>query len=176
MLRAVGPAIRSADPGAEVVTAGLPNSPTGIPLGTFLRGMYRAGARGSFTALGMQPYAPTPGLVIDQIRKARALMRRNGDRAGVRVTEIGWATGGPGKKPVSERAQARLLRQTVTRLVRERSAVRLTGVTLFNWRDAPPYAGGHDLWGVPAGLHAQDGRPKPVVSALGRLLKQVLHR
>ena len=103
-------------------------------------------------------------------------MRRNGDRAGVQVTEIEWATGGPGKKPVSERAQARLLRETVARLVRERSALRLTGVMLFDWRDAPPYAGGHDLWGVPAGLHAQDGRPKPVVSALGRLLKQVLHR
>jgi hypothetical protein len=176
MLRAVGPAIRRADRRAEVVTAGIPDSPIGIRLGRFLRGMYRAGARGSFTSLGLQPYAPTTAGVIRNIKGARAIMRRNRDRAGVRVTEIGWPTGGPGRKPVSERAQARLLRQTVKRLASERRRLRLTGVTLFNWRDAPPYPGGRDFWGLHAGLHSQDGRPKPVVSALGDLLRRIVRR
>lgn len=45
-----------------------------------------------------------------------------------------------------------------------------------NLRDAPPYAGGRDFWGLHAGLHAQDGRPKPVVSALSRLLRLVVRR
>jgi hypothetical protein len=174
MLRAVGPAIRRADRHAEVVTAGIPDSPTGIPLGRFVRGMYRAGARGTFTSLGLQPYAPTPAGVLRNIRGACAIMRRNRDRAGVRVTEIGWATGGPGRKPVSERAQARMVGRTVALLVRQRRSLRLTGVTLFNWRDTAPYPGGHDFWGLHAGLLAENGRAKPVVSTLASVLRRVV--
>lgn len=177
LLRAVGPAIRAADPGAEVVSAGLNESETGIPLARFLSGMYRAGARGSFTALGVHPYGPTANSVVAQLDRARKVMRRHRDRAGIRVTEIGWATGGPSvRRRVSERAQAKLTRTTLTRLLRLRRSFRLRGVCLFNWRDAPRSPGNGDHWGLHAGLHAEDGRPKNVVATLGDLLGRVLLR
>jgi len=174
MLRTVGTAIRAADPKAEVVTAGLNESESGIPMSRFLSGMYRAGARGSFTTLGIHPYARTSTGVVAQLRRARAVMRRHRDRAAIRVTEIGWATGGPSaRRRVSERAQARLTSETMARLMRLRRSFKIKGVCLFNWRDAPPYAGGRDFWGLHAGLLAQDGRPKPVVFALADLLSRV---
>ena len=177
LLRAVGPAIRAADPAAEVVSAGLNESESGIPLSRFLTGMYRAGARGSFTSLGIHPYGPTANSVVAQLDRARKVMRRHRDRAGIRVTEIGWATGGPsGRRRVSERAQAKLTRTTLTRLLRLRRSFRLRGVCLFNWRDTAPYPGSRDFWGLHAGLHAEDGRPKSVVGALTDLLGRVLLR
>ena len=175
MLKAVGPAIRAADPRAEVVTAGLNESETGIPLAGFLRGMYRAGARGSFTSLGIHPYARDSTGVVAQLRRARTVMSRYRDRARIRVTEIGWATGGPAaRRRVSEARQAQLTRQTMERLLRLRRSFRISGVSLFNWRDAPPYPGSRDFWGLHAGLHAQDGRAKPVVQAIAGLLGGVV--
>ena len=174
MLRTVGAAIHASDPRAEVVAAGLNESATGIPLSRFLRGMYRAGARGSFDSLGIHPYARNPTGVVEQLHRARQVMRAHRDRARIRVTEVGWATGGPTPaKRVSEATQARHTRQTMERLLRLRRAFRLSGVSLFNWRDAPPYPGSRDFWGLHAGLHAQDGRPKPVVQALATLLARV---
>ncbi len=174
LLRIVGPAIRRADPHAEVITAGLNESETGIPLSRFLAGMYRAGARGSFTTLAIHPYGPHSNSVIAQLERARTVLRRFRDRAGIRVTEIGWATGGPAPhRRVSERAQAKLTRQTLARLLRLRKRYRLRGVCLFNWRDAPPYPGSSDTWGLHAGLHSQDGRPKSVVGAVADLLRRV---
>ena len=175
MLRAVGGAIRGAERDAEVVTAGLNESESGIPLTRFLVGMYRAGARGSFTSLGIHPYGRTPTAVIAQLQRARAVVRRYRDRARMRVTEIGWATGGPSpRRRVSESAQARHTRQTMTRLFRLRRAFRLRGVCLYNWRDAAPDPSGRDHWGLHAGLHAFDGRPKPVVQALTSLFHGIV--
>ena len=57
LLRTAAAAIRAADPAAEVVTAGLPASDRGVPLETFLDGMYDAGAGGSFDTLAVHPYA-----------------------------------------------------------------------------------------------------------------------
>ncbi len=177
MLRWVGTAIRAADPRAEVVTAGLNDSETGIPLSRFLRGMYAAGARGSFTSLGLHPYARTSTGVIDQVRRARALMRAKGDRASIRVTEFGWATGGPNpRRRVSEAAQAKLTTETVSRLLRLRRRFGITGLDIYTWRDAPPHLGGRDFWGLHTGLLTQDGRPKPVVFAMAKLLDRVVQR
>ncbi|MCA1682831.1 MAG: hypothetical protein LC685_02365 [Actinobacteria bacterium] len=175
MLRTVGPAIRAVDPGAEVVTAGLNDSEAGIPLARFLQGMYRAGARGSFTTLGIHPYARSSTGAVDQIRRAREVMRRNGDPAAVRVTEIGWATGGPSaRRRVSEKGQASLTSQTMTRLLRLRRRFHVNGVCVFNWRDTAPAPGARDTWGLHTGLLAENGRPKPVAFALASLLHRVV--
>ena len=51
MLRTVGAAIKQVDPGAQIVTAGLPDSKLSgaVPLKRFIDQMYRAGARGTST-------------------------------------------------------------------------------------------------------------------------------
>ena len=43
--------------------------------------------------------------------------------------------------------------------------LRIRGIVYFAWRDAPPYAGGTDFWGLHTGLLAQDGSGKPALSA-----------
>ena len=60
LLKASYPAVKQADPNAVVVTGGL--APAGVrdadryPPLDFLKGMYAAGAQGSFDAFGMHPY------------------------------------------------------------------------------------------------------------------------
>jgi polysaccharide biosynthesis protein PslG len=163
MLRVVGAAIKRADPGAEVVTAGLPESRIGMPIDEFLTGMYRAGAKGTFDTLAIHPYARAADAVWDIMAKARGVMDRNGDAdVEMRVTELGWATGGPADQPlnIGEPGQAALTRRALAGLVRARERMKLRGIVYFNWRDQPPYAGRADYWGLHAGLLTVDGAPK----------------
>ena len=95
MLSKVGHAIKSVDPAAEVVTAGINDSELGIPLSSFLKRMYAAGARGSFDTLALNAYAPGSDLVIDLVRRAvTPVLRRHADPTRVRISGLGWATGG----------------------------------------------------------------------------------
>jgi hypothetical protein len=156
------------DPGAKVVTAGLNESELGIKLVPFLRGMYRAGAMGSFDALALHPYAPGSDLVMAQVRRAVRELRRNGDPARTLVTELGWATGGPSNRAlvVGEAGQSSLIGRTVAELARYRGRLRLDGVFYFNWRDVAAAPGSRDHWGLHTGLLREDGSPKPALQAL----------
>jgi hypothetical protein len=163
MLRTVGAAIKRTDPGAEIVTGGLPDSRFGMPIEEFLTRMYRAGARDTFDTLAIHPYARATDEVYDIMAKARGVIDRYGDAdASMRVTELGFATGGPADQPlnIGERGQAVLIRRVLATLVRERERWRLRGLVYYNWRDQPPYAGTSDFWGLHTGLLAIDGRPK----------------
>ena len=107
LLRAAAAAIRSADPGAEVVAAGLPNSKLGVPFLDYLEAMYRAGARGLFDTLALHPYSRDVAGLLRLAERARALMNRRHDRSRLWITELGWSTGGDASAfRVSERGQA----------------------------------------------------------------------
>jgi hypothetical protein len=168
MLRTVGEGIKAVDPGAKVVTAGLNDSELGIKLVPFLKGMYRAGAKGSFDVLALHPYAPGSDLVRAQISRAVRELRRNGDPARTLVTELGWATGGPSRRAlvVGEAGQAALIRRTLTELARYRDRLRLDGVFYFNWRDVSSAPVSSDHWGLHTGLLREDGSAKPALQAL----------
>ena len=168
MLRTVGQGIRAVDPGAKVITAGLNESELGMKLVPFLRGMYRAGGKGSFDVLALHPYAPASDLVVAQIKRAVRELRRNGDPARTLVTELGWATGSPSRRAlvVSEAGQSALIRRTITQLARYRGQLRLEGVFYFNWRDVAAAPGTRDRWGLHTGLLRRDGSPKPALQAL----------
>jgi len=124
MLRLAYSTIKRMDPEAFVVSAGL--SPYGAygqasaegmnPL-TFLERMYRAGAAGSFDALGWHPYEWGVGIkfhpssawsqLIKTSTSARSIMMDNGDgRKQIWGTEYGAPTGAT----MAESAQADLLR------------------------------------------------------------------
>src|SRR5205823_5737529 len=57
LLKVVGTAIHRADPRAQVVTAGLPQSKLGVSFETYLKAMYRAGAQGAFDVLAINAYS-----------------------------------------------------------------------------------------------------------------------
>jgi hypothetical protein len=164
MLKTVGAAIKRADPGAEVVTAGLPESPIGMPINRFLTAMYRAGARRTFDALAIHPYARATDAIHDIVARARLVLDRHGDGdIELRITELGWATGGPADQPlyIGERGQAALIRRVLASLAREHERWGLRSIVYYNWRDHRPAAGEPDFWGLHTGLLGIDGRPKP---------------
>lgn len=166
MLRAVGAAIRAADPRAEVVTGGLPYAGAGMTVARFVDGMYAAGARGTFDTLAIHPYAASPAGVLEILRLARAQLDRLGDPARpIWATEFGWATGGP---PVtvtaSEAAQAALLRDTIAAMQQARGVLRLRGFVVFRWKDVATNDGQADIWALHTGLLREDGTPKPAMA------------
>ena len=166
LLRATGRGIRTVDPGAEILTAGLPDSRLGVPLRDYVAAIYAAGGAGAFDALAVNPYGLDAHGVLDTVRAVRAVASENGDNPSVWVTELGWATGGPPSDfKVSEPRQAELLEETVLALARRRDGLRIRGVVYFNWRDSTPYAGGQDFFGLHTGLLRLDGQPKPALSA-----------
>jgi len=105
LLQATYPAIKAADPSATVVLGGL----TGNDY-QFLEGVYRAGGKGSFDAVGvhtdtacniLSPYVFLRGadnrLITDSFlayREVRATMLANGDEKPIWMTEMSWRTTG----------------------------------------------------------------------------------
>jgi hypothetical protein len=163
LLREVGSAIKKAEPDAEVVTGGIPNSKLGIPFTDYVKAMFRAGAKGTFDALAIHPYSKTEDGVLLAVADARRLLDSlDAKDTELWVTEFGWASGGPGSAfTVPEALQAQYLGAAVTDFASRRKDLGLHGFVYFNWRDAPPYAGGKDFWGLHTGLNKIGGEPKP---------------
>lgn len=169
LLRATSRAIKQADRGAEIVSAGLAQSRLGVPFGRFVSGMYAAGAAGTFDTFALHAYARSESGVLSAIDAARGRIAANGDRARIWVTEIGWASGGP-RSPftVGERRQARLIGRMIGAIGRSRGRLGVRGVVYFNWRDSRPFAGGHEFFGLHTGLLRRNGTAKPALSAYAR--------
>jgi hypothetical protein len=132
LLKVTYPAIKAADPSATVVLGGL----TGNDF-QFLEGVYAAGGKGSFDAVGvhtdtacnkLSPYefvrGPEDRLVDDSFlayREVHAVMLANGDDKPIWMTELSWRTtstacaegrwAGQTAAGVSEEQQATYLRQ-----------------------------------------------------------------
>ncbi len=127
MLKASYAAIKAIDPGSTVISAGL--APAGGTVGTdhvsprnFLTAMYANGAKGSFDAFGLHPYAFPYGIfaVGDwnqwySMDKTFAIMQANGDGAKkIWATEYGAPTGTVSGRSVSESTQAQFVKDAVT--------------------------------------------------------------
>jgi hypothetical protein len=165
MLRTVGSAIKHADPGSEVVAAGISDSILGIPLHDYLRQMYAAGARGTFDTMAVHPYAPAADIAYDIVADMRRVMDDNGDRSKpIWVTELGWATWGDNPSPfnVGVDGQAEVVKRAWAALVAGRDALRLRGLAYYSYGDIAPYAPTYgDFFGLHTGLVQRDGTPKP---------------
>jgi hypothetical protein len=162
LLRAGARAIHAADPSAEVVAGGLPNSNLGVPFLDYLERMYKAGAKGSFDTLAIHPYSRDVAGLLSLAESARTLMDRYGDRSRLWITEFGWSTGGDASAfRVTERGQANRIGAALSALVAERRMLRLRGFILFKWKDslAPPELDG-DPWPLHTGLLDSGGAPK----------------
>lgn len=177
LLRATGSAIKAVDPSAEIVTAGLPDSTLSKPnLFKYIAAMYRAGAKGSFDTIGINPYAPSTRSMLHKLERIRRIMRRHGDgRAALWITELGWSDKGPPSAfRVGAHGQAKKIRQTLAALKRARSRLRLRGFFYFSWRDGRPYAPRYkDFWGLHTGLLRTNGSRKPAYRAFKRAVKKL---
>ena len=153
-------ALRDVDPGAEIVTAGIPDSDLGVPLDRWVRDLYAAGAAPWFDTLAIHPYAATTTDSMALVERARMLMDAHGDRDGIRITEFGWGTGGTGEFTTTEAGQAQKITRVVDMFVAGRSQLRLRGIDYFMWQDGAP-GPGHDTWIPHTGLLRSDRSPKP---------------
>jgi polysaccharide biosynthesis protein PslG len=177
MLKAAATAIRGVDPSADIVSAGLPYSKDRRTLSPerFLRGMYAAGAKGSFTTLAVHPYSDTVSRMVVALNRMRRVLNAAGDTSvPIWVTEVGWASGGPPSVfTVTPRRQAQLLSSTVRTLSRKRNSTGIKGLVVHTLRDQRPGANTHDYWGLHAGLFNLRGKAKPALAALGKAAKHV---
>lgn len=174
-------AIRSADPKAEVVMAGIPETraPLGIRATPFLKQIYRVrGARRHFDVVAINPYGGDHRGVMGAVIRTRRTMKRNGDgRKPLLVTEIGWSTGGKvsprtERFKTSLRGQARKLKRTYRVLLKNRRRYRIRGASWFSLRDRARRQDESDWWGIHTGLKFADGREKPAWSAFARITRR----
>lgn len=136
LLRSARRAIRAADPGADVVLAGLPNDSWNL-----LRRIYRAGGAGQFDVAAIHAYTSSARNVVRLLaRDRRELDRNRGRRVGLLVTEMGWSSGAGRARPqkyvtwnTTERGQARRLTQVYRALAAARRRLRITGAYWYSW-------------------------------------------
>ena len=88
LLRASYQAVKAADPGATVVTAGMPNFVWSDYAKLFKAGMT---ANGYFDAIAVHPYTDKPAGCIGILSRVRSVLDANGaSKAPIWVTETGW--------------------------------------------------------------------------------------
>lgn len=171
LLKRTASAVRRVQPAARIVSAGLPHSPTGAPLLTYLRQLYDAGAGPSIDTLGINPYSTSVAGMMSLLRQVRAQLDRSGARGTeMWITELGWADRGKSRFSVGSTKQAEMIGDVLRTLGRSWRPLRLLGVVYYAWRDAPPYAGVDDFWGLHTGLYRIDGTAKPAAAALRKAM------
>jgi arabinogalactan endo-1,4-beta-galactosidase len=137
LLRAAHAAIKSADPTAKVVLAGMPN------YSWFeLERIYKfKGARSLFDVVSLHPYTQTPQGVITILNYVRTVMNQAGDSAKpILADEISWPSS-LGKTShntgydfaTTEAGQARNLGKLLPMLVRDRVRLGLAGFYYYDW-------------------------------------------
>lgn len=174
LLNAVGDAIHAADPGATVVSAGLPYSRLGKNPVQFLAAMERDG-RARFDAFAVHAYARTPEDAVAILRRVRTRLDRTGHRrARLWVTEVGWPDAGPrAPVPIGARYEADAIERLYGLAWAARTSLRLDVVGLWSYRDLPPDPGGSDSWGLHLGLVTRKGHPKPAYAAFARAAARI---
>ena len=164
MLGAASRAIHALDPGAEVVSAGIPQSKIrgAIELFRYLRSMLQSGAGQWANTLGVNAYSRTPSGMIALLRHVRATLNAaHATGVAIRVTEFGWSDVGPKSAfRLGRTGQARAIRAVITDFGIDRAALELRGFVYFGWRDAHVYPGGHPFWGLHTGLLKLNAKAK----------------
>jgi polysaccharide biosynthesis protein PslG len=175
MLAAAGHAIHAVDPSAEVVSAGIPQSKLGVELFTYLRALLAAGAAKSMDTLGVNAYSHTASGMIALLKQVRSTLNAGGAaNIAIRVTEFGWSDGGPGSSfTLTPTGQATQIAAAIRGFALERSALDLRGFVYYAWRDAKPYPGIGDFWGLHTGLLHLDGKPKPALESFSAASKSL---
>lgn len=165
--------IRTLDPDAEIMLAGLAPASRGIKPWTFMRRLLPNLQPGSFDTAAIHPYAEDLRGADEQIERLRAAMADFGDaEVPLAVTEIGW---GSSRRAVTTLAgtpssQAKLLRAAYRRFAR-RSTYRISEVLWYALRDLPREAPGCGFCSS-SGLLRANGRAKPAWLAFRQAIQR----
>ena len=172
LLRASARAIRTVDPRATIVAAGVAPVESGMRPYAFMRRLYRtAGAADSFDVAALHPYSTTLPMLVSQVRRMRYEMRLGGDgRKPLLISELGVASGPRYRSPfdLGLSGQARFLARAYRALLRNRQHWRIAGAYWFSWRDLGGFDP-HCAFCPYSGLLDVAGEPKPAWYAFRRL-------
>jgi hypothetical protein len=137
LLRAAHDAIKSADPGAKIVLAGMPNWSWKT-----LSNLYAfPGARRLFDVVAIHPYTRDPKGVIEILKRVRHVMNKQGDaRKPIVADEISWPSS-LGKTvhtngfdfATTENGQATKLRLLLPLLERDRVSLGIQAFYYYTW-------------------------------------------
>jgi len=135
LLKAAATAIRKADPGAQVVLAGLVNQSW-----RHIAKIYKAGGRRFFDVAAIHPFTREPRNVVRILRLVRDAMAAGGDRKKhMMITELTYASA-EGKRvnrsfgiEVTEKEQAERLREVFLLLAARRRELLLDRVFWLSW-------------------------------------------
>jgi glycosyl hydrolase family 42 (putative beta-galactosidase) len=139
-----GAAIKSVDPGAQVLLTGLFGEPTakgsrGMDATDFLRGVYRTpGIKSRFDGVALHPYAANSEDLEEMVEGIHEVTTENHDRPSFYITEMGWGSQNNYKQVAFEqgiRGQVRELRAAYGYLLDNRRRLNLKGVYWFSWKD-----------------------------------------
>jgi hypothetical protein len=179
LLRASAATIRKADPGAQIVLAGIAPVGYGMKTWVFMRRLLRVpGVLGDFDFAAVHPYSATIPELDYQLEKVRAAMVAGGaGRKPLLVTEFGVASHGDYASAFveGEEGQARFLRDAYERLLEMRHRWRIAGAYWYTWQDearADPHCG----FCQGAGLLRLDGTAKAAWFVYQRLAAQARPR
>jgi hypothetical protein len=145
LLKAAHDAIKSVDPKAKVVLAGMPNF-SWLDLGRIYK---IRGARALFDVVAVHPYTKNPGGVITILHFVRQQMDRNGDAGKPLIAdEISWPSSAGETThdtgydfATTQSGQAHNLGKVLPLLVRDRRALNLMGFYYYDWagQERPNY-------------------------------------
>ncbi|HEX8119867.1 MAG TPA: hypothetical protein VF549_01245 [Solirubrobacteraceae bacterium] len=174
LLRAARPAIKAADPQAQVVLAGLTNKSW-----EDLKALYHDGARKLFDVAAIHPFSRRPSNVLKIVRLARAAMKSEGDgRKPIVLSEISWSSG-KGKSTLnygwetSERGQADRIRQILPLLTEWRRRLRIQSLYWYTWLS--PAEGQRESFSY-SGLRRMSAKGKPISKPALKAFKEVVKK
>jgi hypothetical protein len=187
-LKAAYDAVKSVDPSATVVMAGLNTGGAGTSwdaLDALYRQLDAQGLGRPFDEIAVHIYTKNVPDALKVVRKTRAVAARHGDAARpLRVTELAWPAA-KGKlrdkhghkrdffAATTDKGMAKRLAKGVALLARQRIAQRISGVDWFQW--ASSYKGTDDAFTYSGLRHAAHKRltDKPAMRAFKRVARRL---
>ncbi|MEM7031893.1 MAG: cellulase family glycosylhydrolase [Chloroflexota bacterium] len=184
LLKTAYQALKAVDPDVLVISAGIAptgngNPPESLGVVAFTEGMYAAGAKGYFDALGSHPYsyghapdyAVPNEITFDQVAEQRAVMLRHDDGATpVWITEMGWVLqtdwdlGVYHNQGVSQFEQAQYLRRAYEKIEQEWPWIDAAFLFNLDFSTAPWYQADEQMrWFA---ILNPDRTPRPAYTAL----------
>ncbi len=164
LLRISHNAIKSKDPNAQIVLAGMPGFGE-VRAWDFLRGLYSvAGIKGYFDATALHPYARDLSQFRQQIGRFRMVMKNHSDGATpLWLTELGWGSAPPDRFGINQgpQGQEKLLRGSFKLVLTRRKAWNVQRLFWFHWRDPQKPRKHTCSFCASAGLLRHDRKPKP---------------
>jgi hypothetical protein len=139
-------AIKSVDPGAKVILAGLFARPKargvrGMAATTYLQRLYNIpGFRNRFDGIDLHPYAVDSGELEEMTEEFHDVAVENHDRPALYITEMGWGSQNDFHKVAFEqgiRGQVRELKAAYGYLLQNARRLNLKGAYWFSWKDLP---------------------------------------